>query len=288
MKSIDLWTDYLVGKFAPVFAGKKLPRVAIDFANGSGADVAIDVLTRLGFELDVYNNAPDGNNINLNCGALYPEGLARVLATKVATQDFFRKHHSPPSVGFAFDGDADRCVVLDNAGAVIPGDVLLAFLAIHMGATDVVSTVMLNGGAEKYLESRGINVHRTAVGDRHVIAGVERCLRRKSCEATSEASTRESRVVVAGEPSGHYVFPDIIMCDDGLVSALMVLKMFIENNGAFPPMPPLWHSVMKNVTGDVPNMRILIRKSGTENLTRIYVEGENKDKVEQIVDILHN
>jgi phosphoglucosamine mutase len=267
---ISIWQDYLVERFAPVFRGQTLPKVAIDFANGSGTSVAIDVLSRLGFEIRAENAVPNGEDINLGCGAMHPESLAAVMAGNPGLD-----------IGFAFDGDADRCVVLARGGRVIPGDVILAALAVQIGAKNVVSTVMFNGGVETFLTQKGMRVTRTPVGDRFVLAALKKIGRK--CRAPRCRS-------LGGEPSGHFVFPEIIMTDDGLVSALMILKSIVTSGKTIDELVagiPVWHSRLFNTTADLPareivtrDSRVLVRKSGTENVTRVYIEAKSPETLE--------
>ncbi|MCL2228504.1 MAG: hypothetical protein FWC00_01600 [Firmicutes bacterium] len=265
------WKDFLVNRFKDDFKGKKLPHLAIDFANGSGAQTAIDVLGRLGFKLDVYSNGED--EINKNCGSSL---LAKELKTK------------PVDVSFTFDGDADRCLVLDGDGTEIPGDVMLGAYAVYMKAKCLVSTVMFNGGVEEYLLGKGIQTVRTPVGERHVIAELTRNIK------------QIKDYPVGGEPNGHFIFPQTIMSDDALVVVLVTLKILVQSGKTIKQLTsgiPMWHSELLNTTKDIDKKkhgayiqdgcRVLVRKSGTENLTRIYVEGSSAKKVSQVVKNLH-
>jgi phosphoglucosamine mutase len=278
---VALWADYLVSKFSATFKGKKLPRVALDFANGSGQGTAVNVLKKLGFALDIYNTETDGKNVNANCGALHPEFLQKRMSDARSASG---QGLTPANdVGFAFDGDADRCIVLDGNGIPIEGEKTLAALGLYLKAKKIVSTVVFNGGVEKYLVSKGIEFVRTPVGGRHVIAEL-----RKS-NATD--------MVIGGEANGHFMFPHVtrdkdILVDDGLVTALMVLEMLVGSRKSIYDLCseiPMWANANYTVTHDIhegefwiDGCRVLNRKSGTEALTRIYVEGEDPKKVEAV------
>ena len=260
----ELWQDLLVAKFAPVFKDKKLPRVVLDCANGSGSIVAQDVLKRLGFDVELHNVQTDGNNININCGAVYPGYLTGLIDGQV---------------GFAFDGDADRCVAVDESGTVVLGDILLAALARHLKTNKFVTTVMFNTGTEKWLNSHGVEVIRTPVGDKYVYAELKKL--------------NNDGAVFGGEPSGHIIFPSLFPSGDGLVTALTVLQMIVEDGRTLRELCadiPVWPGILRNVTTDLPpgefwkeGCRVLVRKSGTENVTRVLVEGENPERCNEVL-----
>jgi len=254
-----LWQDFLITQFAPKFKNKKLPRVILDCANGSGASVAINVLKRLGFDVEAHNTETDGRNININCGALRP---------------------TLTGFGFAFDGDADRCIAVDEDGKIVHGDVLLAVLARHLKAAKLVTTVMFNTGTEKWLNQHGIDVIRTPVGDKYVYAALK------------------SGGKLGGEPSGHIIFPDIFPCGDGLVTALITLQMMVESGNSLSALcadVPIWPSILRNTPQDIAageywrdGCRVLVRKSGTENTTRVLVEGESLQRCNEILTEIIN
>jgi phosphoglucosamine mutase len=195
-------------------------------------------------------------------------------------------------LGFTFDGDADRCITLNEKGEIVDGEVLLATLAIHFKVKHLVSTVVFNGGVEKYLLGKGINFTRTPVGCRHVITAL------KSLKVPA----------IGGEPNGHFMFPSVtekagILIDDGLVTALMITSMVVNSGKPLSRLCegiPMWHFFNGEVRGRevklskdesdamarggiwVDGCRVLIRKSGTEDMTRIYVEGEDKSAVDKL------
>jgi len=271
-----LWQDMLVAKFAPVFKDKKLPQVVLDCANGSGASVAIDVFKRLGFDVEAHNTETDGVNINVNCGATCPEYLSERMKNG--------------AVGFAFDGDADRCVASDENGSVVQGDVLLAVLARHLGIAKLVTTVMFNTGTEKWLNRHGVDVIRTPVGDKYVYAELKKLT--TSSPLRWGFSSKEGKVF-GGEPSGHIIFPNLFPCGDGLITALVTLQIIVESNRPLCELcadVPIWPSILRNTPQDLPageyvreDVRVLVRKSGTENVTRVLVEGESLERCNAIL-----
>lgn len=253
--------------------------IGVDAAHGAGYVVAPQTLRELGAEVVATGVAPNGRNINAEVGSLYPEVVAGLV----------REHGL--NAGFALDGDADRCVMVDERGRVLDGDVLLSICAIDLKERGllrrnaVVATVMSNLGLEKVLRAHGIEVLRTAVGDRFVLEEMVR----QGCQ-------------LGGEQSGHTIFADYATTGDGLLSALMVLsvmcrtqKPLSELAARFVPFPqrlvniPVRH---KPPLATVPGLaaaiadkeaelgssgRVLVRYSGTENKARVMVECEDED-----------
>jgi phosphoglucosamine mutase len=252
-------------------------KIVVDCANGAAYKVAPTVLWELGAELVPMGVSPDGFNINRDCGATSTDALAkRVVAEKA-------------DLGIALDGDADRVILIDEKGVAINGDQILAVIAgawaksgrIHNGR--VVATVMSNLGLERYLEGLGLALDRVAVGDRYV---VERM--------------RDGGFNLGGEQSGHIVFGDYGTTGDGLMAALQVLAVTVPMRQTmsvacrrFTPMPQLLESL--RIDGvDVLKIdavrdairagearlsgtgRLLVRKSGTEPVVRVMVEGEDE------------
>ena len=266
-------------------------RIVVDSANGAAYKVAPNVLWELGADLIPINSEPNGFNINEDCGAVSPSGLAENVLRYRA------------DIGIALDGDADRLIICDETGHVIDGDQLIALLAREwkragLLATDsVVTTQMSNLGLEQFLETEGLTLDRTQVGDRYV---VERM--------------RESGANLGGEQSGHIVLSDYATTGDGLIAALQVLSLLVQSDKpasqllrVFKPAPQL----LKNVRyepGTAPmerdsvksaieaaeaklgeKGRILVRKSGTEPLVRVMAEGDRKlitEAVDAIVNAL--
>jgi phosphoglucosamine mutase len=250
-------------------------RVVVDCANGAAYKVAPAVFQELGAEVVALGTSPDGTNINDGCGSLHPEQLSRKVRELRA------------DIGIALDGDADRVIVVDEQGAVVDGDAVMAVCAreLHrkgeLTRDTLVATVMSNLGLERALRPLGINVERTQVGDRYV---VERM--------------RQSGFTLGGEKSGHLVFLDHATTGDGVVAALSLLGVMVrEQRGLselttlFEPLPqellnlpvpkktPLSElsSVQKAIAdvearlGD--DGRVLVRYSGTEMKARVMVEG---------------
>jgi phosphoglucosamine mutase len=263
-------------------------RVVIDCANGAAYRVAPTVLEELGADVIPVANAPTGLNINENCGALHPETLARKVLEYRA------------DLGIALDGDADRCLLVDERGELVNGDQVLAMCAIEMHRNGllnhgtVAATVMSNLGLEVALKEEGIQLVRTPVGDRYV---VEEMLR--------------SGLNLGGEQSGHIVFLDHNTTGDGTLSALQVLAL-VRRSGrplsdlasvmeAFPQVlravrvsrkPPLEElpdveALIRRIEADLKGRgRILVRYSGTEPVARVMVEGEDRRRVERLADEL--
>jgi phosphoglucosamine mutase len=254
----SIWRNYLISKFQGVFQNKDKPRVSLDCANGVGYFSAVSVLESLGFNVTAYNTVYNGVNANAGCGAVYPEYLKKIL--------------KDGSVGFAFDGDADRCAVIDESGEIVKPDILLALLAYRLKVDTLVTTFMFNTGTQKWLEERGIKVVRTFVGEKHIIAAL------KSPDLSNQKA-------IGGETSAHIVFPDIFTASDGLVTALVILKVIIESGKTMCELREsvdFWPSVLYNTEllideGEnwINGCRVYIRQSGTEKLTRILVEGKS-------------
>ena len=262
-------------------------KIVVDCANGAGYKVAPAVLWELGAEVIEVGVKPDGFNINRGCGSTVPEFLSGEV----------QRHGA--DLGLALDGDADRLIIADEKGAIVDGDQVLALIARSWGAAGrltgggVVATVMSNLGLERYLHACGMQLHRTKVGDRYV---VERM--------------RAGGFNVGGEQSGHMILSDYATTGDGLLAALQVLAVLVEEGRpasetcqVFQPLP----QILKNVRfgGGAPledvevkraiaeaerelatSGRLLIRKSGTEPLIRVMAEGEDPDMVERLVDEL--
>ncbi len=253
-------------------------KVVVDCANGAAYKVAPTVLRELGAQVTVMNAAPDGLNINRDCGAVHPESLQKAVVACGA------------NVGIAHDGDADRVLFVDESGHLIHGDaVLVAFaLALHrQGALQgktLVATLMSNMGIDLALRPAGISVVRTAVGDRYVL---ERMI--------------TDHYNLGGEPSGHVIFLDHNTTGDGLITALQFLALMQKTGhsashlaACMTPLPQVRADVKVRQKPDLstlPGMnaliahceqelkgrgRLLVRYSGTEPLLRIMIEGEDQ------------
>ena len=260
-------------------------KIVIDCANGAAYRVAPAVLWELGAEVIRIGVTPDGFNINRDCGSTVPSFLCGEVVRHGA------------HVGLALDGDADRLIMSDETGALIDGDQVLGLIASSWHSSGrltgggIVATVMSNLGLERFLTGRGLQLHRTAVGDRYV---VERM--------------RADGLNVGGEQSGHMILSDYATTGDGLLAALQVLAVLVESGKpasevcrVFSPLPqtlknvrfsgesPLEFPRVQAAIGDAEaelagTGRLLIRKSGTEPLIRVMAEGEDEAQVLRIVD----
>ncbi|HJQ58216.1 MAG TPA: phosphoglucosamine mutase [Vineibacter sp.] len=264
--------------------------VAIDCANGAAYKVAPQVLTELGAKVIALGVAPDGFNINHECGSTHPGVLIETVRERGA------------DVGIALDGDADRLVLVGERGELIDGDQIMATIA-DVWADDgrlkgggVVATLMSNLGLERHLAARGLKLERTAVGDRYVLERM-----------------REAGYNLGGEQSGHLIMTDVATTGDGLLAALQVLAA-IGQQGApvsavcnrFRAVPQLLRNVRLGPGVDAGRLiataqvqdavaaaeaqlsdgRLLVRKSGTEPLIRVMAEGDDARLVEAVVSDL--
>ena len=260
-------------------------RIVVDCAHGAAYKVAPTVFWELGAEVFSLGVAPDGLNINRECGALMPEQMRREVLARRA------------DIGIALDGDADRLIVADEHGAILDGDQLMALIATGLSRSGrltggaLVATVMSNLGLERYLGGQGIGLHRSGVGDRYVVEK----MRSLGCN-------------LGGEQSGHIILADYATTGDGLIAALQVLASIVETGRPasqvcrlFTPVPQYAGSVRHGnvVPLDRPAVqraiadgearlgsagRLLIRRSGTEPVIRVMAEGEDEELVAAVVD----
>jgi len=258
-------------------------KVVLDCANGASYKVGPEVLFELGAEAIVIGVEPNGRNINLDCGAMFPNKMANT--TKLEEAD----------LGIALDGDADRVIFSDENGDIIHGDQIIALLAKEMKRNKelnndkVVGTLMSNLGLENFLKDLKINLYRTKVGDRYIL---------------DEMIKSNSKL--GGEPSGHILLTDFAKTGDGLLTAIKVLSLLkksgMKASEFLRPFKLVPQSLknLKNINKEVlsnetvtklvnkkqkllgNNGRILLRASGTEDLIRIMVEAENKDQVAKV------
>jgi len=257
-------------------------RVVVDCAHGAAYRIGPEVLAELGAHVSALGVAPNGENINADCGALHPGNLQRAVREQGA------------DLGVAFDGDADRALFVDERGELVDGDETLAMLArdLHrrgaLRGNTVVATVMSNLGFELALRDLGIELVRTQVGDRYVVDEMQR-----------------GDFNLGGEQSGHVVQLDHTTTGDGLITALGVLRLMVETGRPLSELRRVMTrlpQVLLNVRvgrrvdlAQVPAVlgvidalqrelagrgRILVRYSGTEPLLRVMVEGENHDRIE--------
>lgn len=260
-------------------------KVAIDCANGAAYSVAPTILWELGADVTAIGVEPDGFNINRDCGSTAPDALARAVVEKGC------------DIGFALDGDADRVIVVDEAGRQVDGDQIMALIATSWAKRNrlvgggIVATVMSNMGLERYLEASGLHLVRTQVGDRYV-----------------GERMRADGYNVGGEQSGHMIFSDYATTGDGLVAALQVLAVMVDDGisakaatNRFEPWPQLLRNVryagqspqtdpevMAVIAAETARLdghgRVLIRPSGTETLIRVMAEADDAVLVESAVD----
>ncbi|MBQ3651909.1 MAG: phosphoglucosamine mutase [Clostridia bacterium] len=265
-------------------------RVGLDSANGSTWQIAKSVFDALGADTYVVGNTPDGTNINAGCGSTHIENLQKLV----------KENHL--DVGFAFDGDADRCLAVDEKGNVVNGDHILYIYAGYMqergklGSTKVVTTVMSNFGLYKALDARGIGYEKTAVGDRYVYENM-----------------RANGHRIGGEQSGHIIFSKYATTGDGLLTAIKIMQVILDRKTTLSRLAEpcqMYPQVLKNVvvkdkdeTMNDPRVqaevkaaeerlgnsgRVLLRKSGTEPVLRVMAEATTAEACEKEVDaIIH-
>ncbi len=266
-------------------------RIVVDCAHGAAYKVAPAVLWELGADVIPIGVSPDGFNINKNCGSLFTQAMRSEVINRDA------------HLGIALDGDADRVVMCDEKGALIDGDQMLALIARSWAGSGrlqgkgVVATVMSNLGLERYLSAIGLDLARTAVGDRYVLERM-----------------RADGYNLGGEQSGHVILGDYATTGDGTLAALQALAVLVESGlpaskalRPFEPMPQTLKNVRlpagtdsKGVLDSGPikaaiaaaeaelngSGRLLIRKSGTEPLIRVMAEGEDAALIGRVVDQL--
>ncbi len=262
-------------------------KIVIDCAHGAAYKVAPTVLWELGATVIPLGVTPDGFNINKECGSTVPEFLCRAVVEHGA------------DLGLALDGDADRLLMSDERGRLVDGDQILALAAVNLHRAGrlrggaVAATVMSNLGLERFLEGQGLALRRTAVGDRYVMERM-----------------RADGLNLGGEQSGHVILGDYSTTGDGLVAALQVLAVLVEQRRPasaalrlFDPLPQRLRSV--RFSGGSPladsrvraamaqaeatlakTGRVLLRESGTEPVVRVMAEGEDESLVTSIVDQL--
>lgn len=267
--------------------GKNLDglKIVIDCANGAAYHLGKTILWELGAEVIPLGVNPDGFNINALCGSTYPEHLCNAVVAHQA------------HLGIALDGDADRLVVADEKGEVIDGDQIMALIAKSwhkqqlLKGDGIVATVMSNLGLEHYLQGLKLHLKRTKVGDRYVMEMM-----------------RKNGYNIGGEQSGHIILSDHATTGDGLMAALQILAVIVEENRpasevcrVFTAFPQVLRNVVYTDTIPLEDAavqaaikageeklkgggRVLIRKSGTEALVRVMAEGENLTLVNQVVD----
>ncbi len=261
-------------------------RIGLDCANGASWNIANAVFSALGAQTYVIGNEPDGLNVNENCGSTHIENLQKLVKEKHL------------DIGFAFDGDADRCLAIDESGNVVDGDSIIYILGKRLKAKGtlngdtVVMTVMSNSGFIASLEKIGIKCVQTAVGDRFVYE----CM-------------QNSNYAIGGEQSGHIIMKKYATTGDGILTAIMLTEEICDSKTALSKLaepiklyPQALKSVRvknksaviadKNVKKEIENIeklinkqgRILLRESGTEPVIRVMVEAETKEKCAEYIE----
>jgi phosphoglucosamine mutase len=260
-------------------------KIVIDCAHGAAYRVAPAVLWELGAEVVPLGVKPDGLNINRDCGSTATEGMCGAVV----------EHRA--DLGIALDGDADRLILADEAGRVVDGDQLIALVAVEWARAGslrgggAVATVMSNLGLERHLQGLGLVLARTQVGDRYVVEHM-----------------REHGYNVGGEQSGHLILSDFTTTGDGLIAALQVLAVLAQHDRPtsevcrrFEPLPQvlLNVSVQNGQSAEAPTVariiadaearlgkagRVFVRKSGTQPLVRVMVEGEDEALIRALAD----
>lgn len=260
--------------------------VALDCSNGSASAIAKNVFDALGAKTLVINNEPDGTNINTNCGSTHIDVLA----------EFVKNNHV--DAGFAYDGDADRCIAVDENGIIIDGDGIMYVCGTYMkecgqlNNNTVVTTVMSNIGLHRAFEEKGIQTVQTAVGDKYVC---ENMMANGHC--------------LGGEQSGHIIFSKHATTGDGILTSLKMMEAMIEKKQSLSNLtkelkifPQVLINVKvedKNIAMEDPdvlaaeeevseklkgNGRLLLRPSGTENLVRVMVEAETDEVAKEMAE----
>ncbi len=281
----DLAGRYLTWLQGTVETGAALPGwgVVLDCANGAASDLGPELFRRFGAAVTAINARPDGRNINEGCGTLHPEHLAAEVRGRKAR------------LGLAFDGDADRCLIVDSAGRVLDGDYVLFQAALdlkaagRLGSLTVVGTVMSNLWLERALAAERIRLVRAPVGDKYVLEEMQR-----------------GGHVLGGEQSGHIIFLETATTGDGLLTGLLFLDLLrrtgLDLAGWAATVRPCPQVLLNVPVRDRPPIdghprigpaireeerrlgaagRVLVRYSGTEPKARIMVEGESREAVEQ-------
>lgn len=282
-----IYLDFLGSTVKKNFKGMK---IVIDAANGAAYRVASKIYQRLGADIIVINNIPNGKNINVKCGSTHPELLQEVV--KVYKAD----------LGLAFDGDADRLIAVDHTGHIVDGDLIIAIIAQSLkkkgllNDNKVVTTVLSNMGFEKYLEEKGIGLIRANVGDRYVLEKM-----------------KKFGLNVGGEQSGHILMLDYNTTGDGVLSSIQLVSAILDSGKSLNELIKdikLWPQKSQNIivskekkatwdsNEELMNFikekeeeinkkgRVLVRASGTEPLIRVMVEAETMEIVDKYVKIL--
>jgi phosphoglucosamine mutase len=271
------YIDFLLSTIKNNLSGLK---VVVDCANGASAFVAPEVYARAGAQVIAIHNAPNGININENCGSTHIEDLIEKVKAEGA------------DIGVAHDGDADRVLAVDHLGNLIDGDYIMAIIATHRKVSTVVGTVMSNLGFMKAMKNNGIEVITTAVGDRYVL------------EAMVAGNYH-----LGGEQSGHLIMREFAKTGDGVLTALQLMSIISETGKSltelasvmerFPQVlinvknvdksrlagnAKIWETIAHYEAALGENGRILVRPSGTESLVRVMVEAQDEESASSIAE----
>jgi phosphoglucosamine mutase len=266
-------------------------RVVLDCANGAAYKVAPIVFEELGAEVFTIHNSPNGENINEQCGAVYPQAMCKAV------------HEHRAEIGISLDGDADRCILSDENGEVVDGDQIMAICALHMlkegtlNKNTLVATPMSNMGLTVAVKKAGGKVIHAQVGDRYIVE-----------------TMKKENLNLGGEQSGHLVFLEHNTTGDGMMAALKILSIMkktgkklselkrqmtqypqvlenvvVKQKDDFEQFPKIMSSIKKVEEALGENGRVLVRYSGTEPLARVMVEGEDYLKIKEYAsDIAHS
>ena len=268
---VDSYLEHVLERFGSDLDGV---RIAVDCANGAYADIAPRAFESLGAEVETIGNEPDGSNINVGCGAT---DLAALQA--LVTSGGF-------DLGVAFDGDGDRVLAIDERGAVVDGDQIVAILALHLGVDLVAVTTMTNLGFHRLMDERGVRVVTTDVGDRYVL------------EALYDAGG-----ILGGEQSGHIICLRDHVTGDGLASSLLLCealggRTLSDAAAVMERYPQAKRNLLRSGRGPLPqglldrladenetlngDGRVLVRPSGTEPLVRVLAEAATEKEAESL------
>lgn len=278
---IQDYSEFLKSQFSPVQPLKEI-KIVLDCANGASSFLAPKIFQELGFDIISIGDTPNGKNINSGCGSLYPQNLAMKVQENKA------------DIGIAYDGDADRAIWTDEKGKILNGDHTLYILSKYMKDTGrlksdyVVATTMSNLGLEKILETMGLKLYRTQVGDKYVLEQMIKL-----------------RTNLGGEQSGHTIFLDDCPTGDGILTSIKMLEVIVAQDAPlsklmknFIEFPQIYENVrvikkkdfsqfpeimktMEEITNQLGDSgRLNVRYSGTEPLARIMIEGSEKEKIE--------
>ena len=261
-------------------------KIVLDCANGATYSIAPHVFSELGADVLAIHNKPSGLNINLECGALYPESMRRSV------------EKSGADIGISLDGDGDRVIFCDETGQIVDGNKILGIFATELknegklAGDTVVATKMANTGFDAAMKNAGIKVVKTDVGDKYVLEAV-----------------RNGNYNLGGEPNGHLLFFDYTTTDDGILVALQLLKIMkktgkklselasfmqifpqilininVKEKKAFEEIPGVNEKVEKYSEKLGDKGRVFLRYSGTENIARVFIEGEHEDMIKKIAE----